>query len=75
MQDLQKKVYSIDSGASAVVLSDIGSCRIEGNNKGGFSVVFKHHKRVHILNKSGYHHGDVHKLLVFRAKRAASRGA
>ena len=59
MEDLQKKVYSIDSGASAVVLSDIGSCRIEGNNKGGFSVVFKHHKRVHILNKSGYHHGDV----------------
>lgn len=57
--DLEKKVYSIDSGASAVVLSDVASCRIEGSNKGGFAIVFRHHKRVHILNKNGYHHGDV----------------
>jgi hypothetical protein len=57
--DLQKKVYSIDSSASAVVLSDVGSTEIVGNAKGGFSLEFKHHKRVHILNKSGYNQADV----------------
>ncbi|MEK7224298.1 MAG: transglutaminase domain-containing protein, partial [Bacteroidota bacterium] len=48
------KIYPIDSNASAVVIADIGSSRIEGNNKGGFSLVYKHFKRVHILNKNGY---------------------
>ncbi len=48
------KVYSIDSNASAVVIADIGSSRIEGNTKGWFSLVYKHFKRVHILNKNGY---------------------
>ncbi len=53
-KDFAKKVYSVDSNASAVVISDIGYSKIEGNNKGWFSLVFKHYKRVHILNKNGY---------------------
>ena len=53
-KDFAKKVYSIDSNASAVVIADIGSSKIEGNSKGWFSLVFKHYKRVHILNKNGY---------------------
>ena len=57
--DLEKKVYSIDSSASAVVLFDMGSAEIEGNSKGWFSVVYRYHKRVHILNKNGYNHADV----------------
>jgi len=57
--DFQPKVYSIDSGAAAVVLFEVGSAEIEGNSKGSFSVVYKHHKRVHILNKNGYDHADV----------------
>ena len=57
--DLQKKVYDIDTGAAAVVLFDVGSAEIQGNSKGFFSVVYKHHKRVHILNKNGYDHADV----------------
>jgi len=48
------KVYPIDSNANAVVIADIGSSRIEGNTKGWFSLVYKHFKRVHILNKNGY---------------------
>lgn len=48
------KIYSIDSNANAVVIADIGSSRIEGNTKGWFSLVYKHFKRVHILNKNGY---------------------
>lgn len=59
VEDLNKKVYSIDSNASAVVLGDFGSTEIVGNNEGWFSLRYKHHKRVHILNKAGYDMGDV----------------
>jgi hypothetical protein len=53
-KDFATKIYSVDSNASAVVIADIGSSIIEGNTKGWFSLVFKHYKRVHILNKNGY---------------------
>ncbi len=53
-KDFASKVYSIDTNASAVIISDIGSSKIEGNNKGWFSLVFKRHTRVHILKKNGY---------------------
>src|SRR5215217_2859823 len=59
VEELQKKIYSIDSSASAVVLSDIGEAAIEGNSKGWFSIIFKRHRVVHILNKNGYHEADV----------------
>src|SRR5215203_4495141 len=58
-EELQKRVYSIDSNANAVVLSDIGEAAVEGNNKGWFSVVFKRHRVVHILNKNGYDEANV----------------
>lgn len=53
-KDFAPKIYSIDSNANAVVITDIGSSKIEGNTKGWFSLVYKHYKRVHILNKNGY---------------------
>lgn len=53
-KDFATKVYPVDSNASAVVIADIGSSKIEGNSKGWFSLVYKHFKRVHILNKNGY---------------------
>ena len=53
-KDFAPKIYSLDSNASAVVIADIGSSKIEGNSKGWFSLVFKHYKRIHILNKNGY---------------------
>lgn len=43
-----------DSGASAVVIADIGSSVFEGNMKGWFSLVFKRVKRVKILDKKGF---------------------
>ena len=58
-ETLQKKVYSIDSSAAAVVLSDIGEAAIEGNSKGWFSVYTTRHKVVHILNKSAYDEATV----------------
>jgi len=59
LADLQKKVYTIDSAAEAVIIADIGSSRIEGNNKGWFSLIHTHYRRVHILKKSAYDLADV----------------
>lgn len=53
-KDFAGKVYSIDSNAAAVVIVDRGSCELQGNNKGWFSVGIKHFRRAHILNKNGY---------------------
>jgi hypothetical protein len=53
-KDFTNKIYSIDKNANAVVIADIGSSNIEGNNKAWFSLRYKHFKRIHILNKNGY---------------------
>lgn len=58
-EHLQTKVYSLDSSAAAVVLSDVGQRAIEGNSKGWFSVLTNRHKVVHILNKSAYDEATV----------------
>src|ERR1022692_453888 len=50
--DLSKQKY--DSGAAAVVISDIGKTYFEGNSKGDFSLVFTRFKRIKIINKNGY---------------------
>lgn len=57
--DLEKTVYSIDSNANAVVLSDIGTREIIGNPNGWFSISSKRHKVVHILNNKGYDEASV----------------
>ncbi len=57
--DLQKKFYSIDSNANAVVLSDVGDAAVAGNTKGWFSISFTRHRVVHILNKNGYDEANV----------------
>ncbi|HZF64362.1 MAG TPA: transglutaminase domain-containing protein, partial [Chitinophagaceae bacterium] len=56
--DLEKRSYEIDSNTDAVVLADVGRSEIVGNNRGWFSLEFTRHKRVHILNKSGYNEAD-----------------
>lgn len=58
-EELQKKMYSIDNNANAIVLSDIGQAAIEGNSKGWFSISFTRHRVVHILNKNGYDEANV----------------
>lgn len=57
--DFKTTVYSIDSNASAVILADVGSTEIVGNQQGNFSLEFKNYRRAHILNKNGYDIGDV----------------
>jgi len=43
---LQTKAYALDSSANAIVLADVGSTQIVGNNKGWFSYEFR---RKHVL--------------------------
>lgn len=43
-----------DTGASAVVIADIGNSGFEGNSKGWFSLVYKRTTRIKILNKKGF---------------------
>src|SRR5258708_2055252 len=50
--DLSNRKF--DSGATAVVIADIGSSEFVGNMKGWFSLEFKHYKRIKILNKNGF---------------------
>lgn len=56
---LQQKVYSLDSSAKAVVLSDVGAVSIEGNANGWFSSHTVRHKVVHILSKAAYDEATV----------------
>ncbi|MDB5223964.1 MAG: hypothetical protein JWN83_2631 [Chitinophagaceae bacterium] len=51
--------YNFDTSVSAVVISDVGSSTFEGNNKGWFTLVFKHQKRIKILNKNGFEAANV----------------
>ena len=57
--DLSRKVYSIDSTASAVMLGETGSSGVTGNNDGGFSLQFKVRRRIHILKNSAYDYATV----------------
>ncbi len=54
VEDFDLSKYNIDSSASAVVIADIGSSSFEGNVKGWFTLVFKHQKRIKIINKNGF---------------------
>lgn len=53
-EDFAPTVYSVDSNARAVVLSDVGSSKYEGNNQGDFNIVFKRHTRIRILNRNAF---------------------
>ncbi len=44
----------VDSNANAVVIADIGNSTFEGTNNGTFSLMFKRHKRIKIMNKNGF---------------------
>ncbi len=49
--DLTKSKF--DTSVNAVVIADIGRSDFDGNNKGWFSLSFKKHIRIKILNQNG----------------------
>ncbi len=51
--DLEAKVYSIDSSASAVILCDYATLTYAYYSS-GLKTMFTHHRRIKILKKSGY---------------------
>ncbi len=53
-EDFKPQFYSIDSSADAVYLDDIGSVKHTGNTEGWFSVVYKVHERIRLLNKKSF---------------------
>ena len=63
-KDFATTIHPIDSNAHAVVIADIGTSTIEGNNKNSVSIFFKRYKRVHILNKNGFDVANVSIYLV-----------
>src|SRR3954470_7994322 len=69
-----------DSGANAVIMSDIGSTSFEGNTKGFFTLVFTHYMRVRIMNKNGFNIGS-HNIYLYHdeegqyEKMSAIRGS
>ncbi|MGZ5135381.1 MAG: hypothetical protein ACXWCG_09530 [Flavitalea sp.] len=58
-EDFKPTAYGVDSSASAVVIADIGSTEIVGNNTASFSLLFKRFRRARVLNKSGYDIGNI----------------
>ncbi|HEY0610774.1 MAG TPA: DUF3857 domain-containing protein, partial [Chitinophaga sp.] len=52
-EDFQKTSYDLDTGAHAVILADIGSSEFEAEQS-YFRLVYKRHRRVKILDKTGY---------------------
>ncbi|MGN6438714.1 MAG: DUF3857 domain-containing protein [Agriterribacter sp.] len=61
--DLSK--HKFDTSVSAVVIADVGRSDFEGNIKGWFSLSFKRHTRIKILNKNGMDAADVSIPLFF----------
>jgi hypothetical protein len=59
VSDFEPTAYEVDSTASAVVLADIGESKFEGNRDGFFSIVFKHHKRIRVMNKNGFDNATI----------------
>lgn len=58
-EEISSTSYAIDTNAAAVVLADIGSSNIVGNNKGWFSLEFKIYRRIHILKNAGFENATV----------------
>ena len=63
VKDFQITAPIFDTGASAVVIKDIGKSEYVGNESGFFSIKFKRFVRIKILNKNGFHAADFRILL------------
>lgn len=68
--DLSK--HKFDTSVNAVVIADVGSSDFEGNNSGWFSLHFKKHTRVKILNKNGLDAANV-SIFLYSAGQAEEK--
>lgn len=56
--DLEMTVYPQDSSADAVVLADYGHLRFDFTRQ-GINYIFNRHRRIKILQRSGFSQGDI----------------
>ena len=56
--EFQLNAEKFDSGASAVIIADIGTVKFEGNTSGYFNIIFTRFIRVRIMNKNGLDIGN-----------------
>lgn len=63
--DFDLSQSKFDTSVSAVVIADVGRSDFEGNNDGWFSLSFKKHTRIKILNKNGLDAANVEIPLYF----------
>ncbi len=56
----------IDSNTNAVIMADVGSSSFIGNKKGWFTLVFKRHTRIKILNDKAFDLATIHIPLYFK---------
>ncbi len=59
VKDFSREKYKVDSSSGAVVIVDFGVSSIDGNNKGGWSTLYKRHRRMHILGKNSFDAAEV----------------
>jgi hypothetical protein len=62
----------INANASAIILSDVGTTKFEGNTKGWFSYIFKRQKRIKIIDKKGFDLATV-AILLYRNSEAEEK--
>ena len=53
-EDFSIAKLKVDTSLGAVIIADIGSSAFEGNIKGWFNLIYKHQRRIKIINKKGY---------------------
>jgi hypothetical protein len=53
-EDFAPAAYAVDSQANAVVLFDLGKAEYGTDLRGGFSIIYKFHQRIRLMNKNGF---------------------
>lgn len=53
-EDFNIEKLKVDTSYGAVIIADIGSSSFEGNTKGWFTLIYKHQRRIKIINKKGF---------------------
>lgn len=66
--DFSTASLKVDTSYGAIIIADVGSSSFEGNNKGWFSLIYKHQRRVKIINKKGFDLASVEIPLYISAK-------
>lgn len=71
-EELTMTHCSIDSGANAAILFDIGKSEVKFEADRGFSLEFTRHVRIKVFNKEGYDHANI-EIMLYKSDNDAER--